>query len=90
MGPIVKEPERRRARRAAVEFAVTLSRSHGGPIRGHTLELGAGGTRVTVQRPLRVDELLRFDLSLGEPGPAVSCHARVLRQHGPLAYALRF
>ena len=91
MGPAVKEqPERRSARRAAVEFAVTLSRSRGGPISGHTIELGRDGTRVTVQRPLRVYELLRFDLSLGEPGPAVRGHARVLREHGGGAYALRF
>ena len=91
MSPVVKEPpERRSAPRAAVDFAVTLSRSRGGPIRGHTLELGRGGAVVTVQRPLRVYELLQFDLSLGDPGPAVSGHARVLREHAAGAYALRF
>ncbi len=92
MVPLVTEqqPERRGARRAAVEFAVTLTRSRGGPIRGRTLELGRHGTRIATDRPLRIDELLQFDLALGESGPPVSGHARVLRQHAAGAYALRF
>ncbi len=88
--PVIDKPERRRQRRATVQFAVTLSRPHGGPIPGRTLDLGLDGTRVITRRPLRVDELLQFDLSLGEAGSEVHGRARVLRQHSPSAYALRF
>ncbi len=88
--PVTEQPERRRRRRATVQFAVILSRPHGGPIPGRTLDLGLDGTRVMTRRPLRVDELLRFDLSLEEAGPEVHGHARVLRQQSATAYALRF
>jgi PilZ domain len=91
MGPsVTKPPERRRHRRAAVEFAVTFSRPHGGPVPGRTLDLGPDGTRVRTRRPLRVDELLAFDLSLGDSGGAVHGRARVVRQHSASTYAVRF
>ena len=48
------------------------------------------GARVVSARPLRVDEELRFDLELPPGGRHLSGTARVLRQHRPDMYALRF
>lgn len=91
MGPLdSNHPDRRRRRRTAVDFVLTLSRRHGGPISGHTLDLGLDGTRVATRRPLRVDELLEFELELGEAGPEIHGRARVVRQHSASVYALRF
>jgi hypothetical protein len=63
-------------------------RRRGGPIDGHTEDVGVGGARIVVDRPLSIDEELEFDLVLGEDH--VDGRARVLRQHSPKCYALRF
>src|SRR5207245_8719323 len=82
-------PERRAAPRALVDLEVTLSRGHGGPVHGHTVDLSAGGTRVTTDRPLHVDELLAFEMS-GDQAAVVAGQARVLRMQTDTVYALRF
>ncbi len=81
--------ELRACARAAVTLDVQLARKVGRPVAAQTIDLGAGGARVTSRRPLRVDEQLHFDTDL--PG---ACHlagtARVLRQDRHDVYALRF
>jgi len=68
---------------------VTLERRRGGPIAGRTEDLATDGARVVVDRPLAVDEELRFDLTC-PGGHHVDGRARVLRQQRPDCYALRF
>ena len=81
--------EQRRSPRAQVALALILTRHKGGPVSGRTIDVGEGGACVATDRPLRVDELLAFDLALdGEAH--VDGHCRVLRQQGLNEYALRF
>ena len=78
---------RRAAPRAKLAYDLTLTRRTGSPVAARSIDLCAGGARVTVNRPLRVDEVLAFELVLdGEP---VCGQARVLREQA-LSYALRF
>jgi hypothetical protein len=63
-------------------------RRRGTPVDGHTADVGPGGARIVVDRPLSIDEELGFDLILGQAH--VDGRARVLRQHGFNCYALRF
>ena len=85
----VLTPSRRRASpRAPVALELTLSRHHGGPVKAVTVDVCAGGCRVRADRPLRVDEVLEFDLVLGS-GDHVTGSARVLREQA-VTYALRF
>src|SRR4051794_3585084 len=79
---------RRTSPRAPLGLALTLARATGNPVSARTLDLCAGGARVTTSRPLRVDELLEFDLAL-EDGVHVAGSARVLREQAT-TYALRF
>lgn len=71
-----------------MDCPVTLMRRRGSPVNGHTEDLGPGGARIVVDRPLTVDEELVFDLRIGEEH--VDGRARVLRQQGANCYALRF
>src|SRR3954447_19045253 len=80
--------ERRHSPRVPLECPVTLVRRRGGPVEGRTQDLGPGGARIVVDRPLSIDEELEFDLALGDARAAG--RARVLRQHGVRCYALRF
>src|SRR5689334_18983937 len=78
----------RHAPRVAVELELTLMRPHGAPVLGRTEDVGPGGARVIVERPLAIDEELTFDLVTRDGH--VDGRARVLRQHGLNSYALRF
>jgi hypothetical protein len=78
--------ERRQLPRAAIEVPCRLSRRSGSAITAQTVNLGPGGMRITSERPLAPDEVLRFDL----PDHAVDGRCRVLRQDGHRTYALRF
>jgi hypothetical protein len=78
----------RQSPRVSLDCPVTLLRRHGGPIDGHTEDVGPGGARIVVDRPLRIDEELDFDLVLD--GVHVDGRARVLRQQSANRYALRF
>jgi PilZ domain len=82
--------ERRTAARAAVSVELRLARKAGRAVSARTLDLGAGGARVTSDRPLRIDETLHFDFDL--PSGRAHCDgtARVLRQDRHDVYALRF
>ena len=71
-----------------IELDVTLSRHHGNPVMARTVDLCATGMRVASQRPLHVDELLRFDLAL-DATLHVDGVARVVREHARSIYALR-
>jgi hypothetical protein len=71
-----------------IDCPVTLVRRRGRPVGGHTEDVGPGGARVIVDRPLSIDEELDFDLVLGDVH--VDGRARVLRQQGVKCYALRF
>jgi hypothetical protein len=84
-------PGRRASARARLECTVTLSRVRGGVIAARTVDLGEAGARVRCERPLRVDEVLGFDLDLDLPR-ALHVHGevRVLREDGWGTYALRF
>jgi hypothetical protein len=86
--PELRSDDRRRPR-AQLALALILKRHKGGPVSGRTIDVGAGGARVATDRPLRVDELLAFDLTL-EGDSHVDGHCRVLRQQGYNEYALRF
>lgn len=79
---------RRSQPRALIHVDCMLSRAKGSPVHAHTIDLGPGGMCVATERPLTVDEVLHFDLPLH--GSTVDGDARVLREEGPLVYALRF
>jgi hypothetical protein len=80
--------DRRRLPRTAIALPCTLSRRTGSIISAETVNLGPGGMRVTSPRPLALDEVLSFDLPL--PDARLDGRARVVRQEGLKAYALRF
>ncbi len=80
--------QRRRQPRAIINVDCMLSRGKGSPVHAHTIDVGPGGMCVATDRPLTVDEVLHFDLPLH--GSTVDGDARVLREQGPLIYALRF
>lgn len=80
--------EQRISPRIRVACPLTLMRRRGRAISGRTEDVGQGGARVLVNRPLGVDEELSFDLALGDDH--VDGRARVLRQQGLNCYALRF
>ena len=75
--------------RAKVDLPVTLMRAHGNPVAGRTLDLGAGGMRLHVDRPLRVDERLAFDLEV-DGAEHVEGNCRVLREQAANCYAVGF
>jgi PilZ domain len=77
--------ERRRSPRADIRCGCTLLRRAGAPVAAETVDLGPAGMRIRAQRPLMVDELLRFELEIGPGGLA-----RVMRQDGGTKYAMRF
>jgi hypothetical protein len=81
--------ERRTNVRVPVALELRLARKVGRPVTVRTLELSTGGARVRSDRPLRVDEELRFDLDL-PPRHHLDGVVRVLRQDRHDAYALRF
>jgi len=83
------EPQRRRSHRVAVDLDVALRRERGNPVTAHTVDLGRTGMRVQSERPLAVDEVLRFDLELPAPAGHLEGEARVVREQGPGLYALR-
>src|SRR4051794_16042538 len=78
----------RRNPRAPLALALILRRDKGNPVAGETVDVSAGGARVRTDRPLRVDELLAFDLVVDETH--AQGHCRVLREQGLNDYALRF
>jgi hypothetical protein len=91
MATATSTPQRRTAPRAKVYLPLTLARSerHGGPVAARTIDLSTGGARVVCDRPLKVDELLRFDLDC-TGGEHVCGECRVLREHVGRTYAVRF
>jgi hypothetical protein len=80
--------DQRQSPRVPIDCPLTLVRRHGAAVGGHTLDIGPGGARVVVDRPLSIDEELEFDLVLDDVH--VDGRARVLRQQSPTRYALRF
>ncbi len=80
---------RRAAPRAALSCPVTLWRTSGTPVSGSSVDLSRTGARLRVQRPLAIDEMLRFEIALDD-SRAVDGYARVLRQDQYDTYALRF
>jgi hypothetical protein len=82
-------PERRIAPRADVDLPCVLRRRTGSAIDARTVNLGVGGMCIATRRPLAADEVLDFDL-LVSGADRVDGRARVLRQEGHDAYALRF
>ena len=80
--------DHRHSPRVAIDCPLTLLRRRGAPVDGHTEDVGPGGARIVVDRPLTIDEELDFDLVLG--GVHVDGRARVLRQQSSNRYALRF
>ena len=82
-------PERRLTPRADVALPCVLRRRSGTAIDARTVNLGAGGMCIATPRPLATDEVLEFDLVLSG-AERVDGRARVLRQEGHDAYAMRF
>jgi c-di-GMP-binding flagellar brake protein YcgR len=82
--------DRRVSPRVAVALDLHLARTKGNAVTARTLDLSVGGARVLSDRPLRVDEELRFDLDLHAGDRHLDGTARVLRQHRHDTYALRF
>ena len=80
--------DQRQSPRAPIGCPVTLLRRRGRPVGGRTEDVGPGGARIVVDRPLTIDEELDFDLLLGDVH--VDGRARVLRQQATNRYALRF
>jgi len=91
MATATRTPQRRSAPRAKVYLPLTLARAegHGEPVAARTVDLSTGGARVVCERPLKVDELLRFDLDC-TGGEHVCGECRVLREHVGRTYAVRF
>ena len=91
MATATATPQRRSAPRAKVYLPLTLERSarHGAPVAARTIDLSTGGARVVSERPLKVDEVLRFDLDC-TGGTHVRGECRVLREHVGRTYAVRF
>ena len=81
--------ERRLTPRTEIALPCVLRRRTGSAIDAQTLNLGPGGMCVSTRRPLALDEVLDFDLPVAGAG-SVDGRARVLRQEGHSAYALRF
>ena len=81
-------PQRRATPRASLALDLMLLRARGNRILGRTVDVGAGGMRVTTDRPLTIDEVLEFDLDLADRH--MDGRARVLRMQGHNQYALRF
>lgn len=81
--------DRRASPRVAVELPVVMARHVGGPVRAQTVDLSTGGMQIATARPLRIDEVLDFNLAL-EPDRELGGRARVMRQHPRNRYALRF
>jgi PilZ domain-containing protein len=77
--------ERRRSPRAQITCGCTLQRRAGAPVAAETVDIGPAGMCVRSQRPLMVDEVLRFELDIGCGGLA-----RVMRQDTGTRYAMRF
>ena len=67
------------------QLTVRLSRAHGNPVDSRTRNICSGGMCVATERPLAIDEVLEFELEIGVRGTV-----RVLREHLPNVYALRF
>jgi hypothetical protein len=80
--------ERRAAPRFPLAVECVLRRGKGAPITARTVDVGPGGMSVTSERPLATDEVLHFDLPLGDG--EVGGDARVLRERAYHVYALRF
>lgn len=91
MATATTTPQRRSTPRAKVYLPLTLARAerHGAPVAARTVDLSTGGARVVADRPLKVDELLRFDLDC-TGGAHVCGECRVLREHVGRTYAVRF
>ena len=83
-------PQRRASPRAAIELPLTFARArrHGAPVKARTIDLSVGGARVSCERPLKIDELLAFDLEARSVIVRGEC--RVLREHVGQTYAIRF
>ena len=82
-------PQRRNTPRISITLDLLLLREKGRGINARTLDLGPGGMRVAAERPLAIDEVVRFGLS-APSGPHIDGRARVLRMQGHNEYALRF
>ena len=80
---------RRRSPRVALRLDVTLARAHGNPIPTSTQDIGPTGMRLAAPRPLAIDERFGFVVTMDGAHP-VTGHARVVREHLPGVYALRF
>jgi hypothetical protein len=80
---------RRRSPRAALDLPVTLARPKGTTIAGRSVDVGLAGMRVCADRPLAIDELLAFEVTLDGSSPLAG-RARVLREHQHSIYALNF
>ena len=91
MATTTAPPQRRAAPRTKVYLPLTLERGerHGAPVAARTIDLSTGGARVVSERPLKVDEVLRFDLDC-TGGQHVCGECRVLREHVGRTYAVRF
>ena len=91
MGTATAAPRRRTAHRIAARFALTLSRPrrHGDAVTARTIDLSSGGARVVADRPLKIDEVLAFDLACDDD-LHVRGECRVLREHVGRTYAVRF
>ncbi|HEX8085108.1 MAG TPA: PilZ domain-containing protein [Solirubrobacteraceae bacterium] len=85
----VATPQRRASPRIAIELSMRFVRAkgHGRPVSARTIDLSTGGARVVADRPLKVDEVLHFELD-GEQVVRGEC--RVLREHVGRTYAVRF
>ena len=77
--------ELRAGQRIELDLGVQLLRPHGNPVQSRTRNICMGGMCVHTERPLAVDEVLGFRLETGIEGTV-----RVLREHMPNVYALRF
>lgn len=79
--------EKRGSPRVQMALDIALRRERGNPVGSRTIDVGSTGIRVASPRPLAVDELLDFDLSIA--ARHIQGRARVVREHPLNVYALR-
>jgi c-di-GMP-binding flagellar brake protein YcgR len=91
MATATTTPQRRTSPRVEIALPVTFERArgHGQPVTARTVDLSTGGARVSSDRPLRVDEVLHFDICCDD-ATHVCGECRVLREHVGQTYAVRF
>ncbi len=94
----MSQDERRNFLRMPIRMTASLTRLSSGasdtPLHGHTLDISAGGVRVTSDANLGMHDRVRLELTNADPEFELGCDARVVRitanKEGVSIYGLAF